>query len=137
MVNFKTYEIYEDGRVFSKKRNRFLKPRLTNRGYYQYNLQGEQIYIHQLMGELMLTKNEDCVVNHKDGNKLNNNIDNLEWVTQRENVLHYHGGKRLEKYGNRYRVRLWDKDNKKHLHLGIVNTKEEGLKIYNDYVSKL
>lgn len=137
MVKFKSYTIYNNGKVYSDKRGRFLKPRLTNRGYYQYNLQGEQIYIHQLMAELMLTKNDGDVVNHKDGNKLNNDIDNLEWTSQRENTLHYHGGKRLEKYGNRYRVRLWDKHNKKLLHLGIANTKEEGLKIYNNYVSQL
>ena len=69
--------------------------------------------------------------------KLNNNINNLEWISQRENTLHYHGGKRLEKYGERFRVRFWDKNKKKHLHLGIVDTKEEGLKIYNNYVSQL
>jgi hypothetical protein len=135
MVN---YKINTDGSVFSIRRNKLLKPRLTNRGYLQVNLSGKQIYIHQLVAKTYISNpNNYTVINHKNGNKLDNNVDNLEWCTQLNNVLHYHGGKKLEKYGDRFRVRFWDKNKKKHLQLGIVNTVEEGLKMYNQYASQL
>ena len=45
--------------------------------------------IHRLVAETFLEKPEYAEeVNHKDGNKLNNNVENLEWVTQRENNIH-------------------------------------------------
>lgn len=45
--------------------------------------------IHTLVLEAFVgPRPENCVANHKDGNKLNNNIDNLEWITQSENVNH-------------------------------------------------
>jgi len=45
--------------------------------------------IHKLVANAFLNKiNNDLVVNHKDGNKRNNRLDNLEYVTQSENVKH-------------------------------------------------
>ena len=44
--------------------------------------------IHRLVAEAFLGVHPGLVVNHKDGDRFNNNLENLEWVTQRENVLH-------------------------------------------------
>ena len=43
--------------------------------------------IHRLVAQAFLP-NEKEQVNHKDGNKLNNHVDNLQWVTQSENMKH-------------------------------------------------
>lgn len=57
------------------------------------NSKQQRFYVHRLVAEHFI-KNPDpknkTFVNHKDGNKLNNNVDNLEWVSPRENNLHYY-----------------------------------------------
>lgn len=47
------------------------------------------VRVHTLVGEVFLTKGSghNCI-NHKDGNKLNNHVDNLEWTTLGENIKH-------------------------------------------------
>lgn len=44
--------------------------------------------IHRIIAETFLHGNCDAIVNHKDGNKLNNNVDNLEFITQSQNIHH-------------------------------------------------
>lgn len=49
----------------------------------------KNFYVHRLVAEAFLEKGpEDTVVNHKDYNTKNNNVDNLEWCTTKENVLY-------------------------------------------------
>ena len=45
-------------------------------------------YVHRLVAEAFLGKTQGLEVNHKDGNKSNNNVNNLEWVTASENQKH-------------------------------------------------
>jgi hypothetical protein len=91
---FEGYYISSEGYVFSKKRNIILKGSMTKKnGYIQvYLLKNKIIHrflIHRLVAIYFLDnpyhKKE---VNHIDGNKLNNNISNLEWVTKQENMSH-------------------------------------------------
>lgn len=87
------YKINKDGKVFSNKTNRFLQGSVYNTGYKMVRLtvgNSKKSYaVHRLVAETFLQNpNNLPIVNHKDGNKLNNKADNLEWVNQFENRVH-------------------------------------------------
>ena len=84
------YSIDTDGNVYSNITNRFLKPLNRSNGYHFVNIQGKCISVHRLVALNYLDKplEGQNQVNHIDGNKKNNCVSNLEWVTQSEN-LHY------------------------------------------------
>lgn len=87
------YFITEDGDVISVKRGKkiLLKKRVNSRGYYYVNLRKngkyKSICIHRLVGIYFVENNNGFnVLNHIDGNKLNNRYDNLEWRDQVHNM---------------------------------------------------
>jgi hypothetical protein len=87
------YKISSDGKVFSVKRNRYLKGGIEGGGYRFVMLRNNGTYKTQKVARLVAQHyipnpdNKPCV-NHIDGIKLHNNVENLEWVTYRENRLH-------------------------------------------------
>lgn len=87
-----TYYVEEDGRVFSKKSNRYLKPFKMKNGYYVINLgKYNRELVHRLVAKVYLENpNQFKEVNHKDGNKENNHMSNLEWCTRQQNCQHAH-----------------------------------------------
>lgn len=94
---FEDYLITEDGNVYSKKygKIRLLKQQYHRKGYKVVTLSKKNIKktvkIHRLVAEAYLQNNLNKEqVNHIDGNKENNHVNNLEWVTQSENQLHAH-----------------------------------------------
>lgn len=84
------YLIYNDGRVYSLISGKFLKPRITMDGYERVCLCEDgkryEYRIHRLVAEAFLQNpNNLPQVNHKDFDRRNNNLDNLEWCTNYEN----------------------------------------------------
>lgn len=91
------------------KSGRHLKPRLNHRGYHCVVLSESkgskqiQVTIHRLVALTFIQKRHRhrLEINHKDGNKLNNHVSNLEWCTKSENVLHaYRIGIKKPRRGN-------------------------------------
>ena len=92
------YAITEDGKVWSYRKNIFLKPFLA-RGYFKVRLykdeSNKQFLIHRLVAEAFLPNPQNLPqINHKDENKLNNCVDNLEWCDAKYNINY---GKHNEK----------------------------------------
>lgn len=90
---FKTnYSVSDDGQVRNDKTQKLLKGSL-NKGYRMVsiyiNKQPKPIGVHRLVALMFLDNpNNLPFVNHKDGNPLNNNVNNLEWCTPQYNTQH-------------------------------------------------
>ena len=91
------YEVSDTGIVRRVDTKRTLNGCITS-GYRSVKLtfdnsKQQRFYVHRLIAEHFILNSDPknkTFVNHKDGNKLNNNVDNLEWVSPRENNLHYY-----------------------------------------------
>lgn len=88
------YKVSNLGRIKSIRNNKILKLYKNKKNNYisvHFSLKNKQknIRVHRLVAQAfipnMLNK---PYINHKDGNKQNNNANNLEWCTQKENVQH-------------------------------------------------
>ena len=63
--------------------------KLDKDGYLVCSLSGKHFKVHRLVAKYFLKEySDELQVNHKDGNKLNNNVLNLEMVDRRENIRH-------------------------------------------------
>lgn len=128
------YIVYSDGRIYSEKTKRFLKPRADTNGYLQVALRinGNTVekLVHRLVAKSFLKrKSESMVVNHKDFDITNNHVDNLEWVSQKENI-HYSFSRR--RYSKRIRkVGMLDKSGKLMKEFETINQAERETGIKN------
>jgi hypothetical protein len=95
------YYVYKSGRV--KGPRGFLKPWIDKSGYLKVDVR-RKVRVHQLVMKAFGPKqpSEKHEINHIDGNKQNNNIENLEWLTHQENIQHaFDNGLAKPTYGNK------------------------------------
>lgn len=121
-------------------KEKILKPQKDFHGYYHVNLSKDSKTkvkkIHQLVAIAFLghkPNGHKLVINHKDLNKLNNNVDNLEVVTNREN-----SNKKHLPSSSKYTGVSWDKEKKKWTAQIWINGKLKRLGRYkNEYNAHL
>ena len=83
------YEISQNGDIINKRTGRVLKGQKNGKGYLRVTIGKKFMFIHRLVAEKYVPNpNNFPQVNHKDGNKLNNSADNLEWVSNKQNRQH-------------------------------------------------
>jgi predicted DNA-binding protein YlxM (UPF0122 family) len=112
------YEVSNYGRI--RHDGRILSGSVHKDGYVFVNIRGKQYPAHRVVAEAFIHNVSDKpFVNHKDGNKQNNQASNLEWCTQSENSIHSHNTglqpKGLSTYTGKFTdeqreeiKRLWD-----------------------------
>ena len=116
--NYENYWIYDNGDIYNENTQQVLKGSIGEHGYRYYRLsknnKKKMFYAHRLVAEAFLDNPSNLpVVNHKDGNKLNNNVDNLEWVSYSDNTRAWHEGKaskqnqKLEYYTEDLNGEVW------------------------------
>lgn len=89
------YDINKKGEIFNKKRGNKLKPGTYNNGYKYISVyipelkKSKKVKVHRLVAIKYLSNPENKpFINHKNCNPSDNRVENLEWCTQKENVIH-------------------------------------------------
>lgn len=101
------YKANVNGQIWGEPRKKFLKPKINKYGYhcltFYKNNKKISVTIHRLIAQTFIPNPENKPeVNHIDGNKTNNCVKNLEWVTASENHKHaYRIGLEVPKYGSK------------------------------------
>jgi len=109
------YEVSNAGEIRRVREGRgarlkVLKNKDRGVGYYTVSLCRDGIahdfYIHELVAKAFIGSRPDGhEVNHKDTNKKNNAVDNLEWLTKGGNLKHSYDHGRSRPWGNQFRKR--------------------------------
>lgn len=96
-IGFSQYCITKDGEVYSLKINRWIKKQISNNDYYVVSMGADngtryRKKVRRLLLQMFepIDNDSEMFCNHKDGDKLNNNLSNLEWCTPLENSQHAH-----------------------------------------------
>ena len=150
------YSVTSYGRIYSHinsglggwQGNRFRVLSKNSHGYYAMYLcvdgTKKSLKVHRLVAEAFIPNPHNKTdVNHIDKDKTNNSVSNLEWVTKRENSIHFHSnnkesskypGVSIHKASGKWRAQT-SKDGKQ-IHLGYFDNEEEARDSYLEKVKE-
>lgn len=88
--DFINYQVSNLGRVRNKTRGNILSPNNNGSNYLSVQLgKGKRRYIHRLVAQEFIPNSRNCKeINHINGNRMDNRINNIEWCTRQDNINH-------------------------------------------------
>ena len=97
------YEASDNGHIRNKRTKKILKEFIGKDGYLRTQFDGKTRTIHRVIATAFIPRDPSRdFVNHIDGNKKNNCVDNLEWCTRSENLCHaYNTGLKSRPIGSK------------------------------------
>lgn len=142
--NYPHYYISSYGRAYSDKNKKMLKATKDTNGYLRISLYKNKIKkdysISRLVGLHFIPNEQNKQIDHIDRNPLNNNVNNLRWVSHTENQRNRNKqqncsskyiGVDFHKQGQKWRTRC--RINNKENHIGLFDTEIEAALAYNNY----
>jgi response regulator of citrate/malate metabolism len=89
-LNDSNYKIYKNGKIYSKINKKWIKPCCKKTNYINISYKNSKLPLHQIIYYKFNGFNNKSkkVINHKDGNPKNNSLNNLELISQSENMIH-------------------------------------------------
>lgn len=122
--------IYENLTIYNHSKNQFIPFHISSNGYLEGRIGLKRVYLHRLIAKAFLsTFTESLSVNHIDGNKLNNNADNLEMLSLSDNTKHAHLTGLIKTKGIKNKISKLNDE----IALLIFNSSETYNKISNQY----
>lgn len=90
-ISNSNYEVSDFGRIRNKTTSKILKTSPNTYGYLRFSLEGKDKLVHRVVAEAFIPNPDNKPqINHKNGVKTDNRIDNLEWCSVKENIRHAH-----------------------------------------------
>lgn len=120
MESYKETQYLPNGYLINNKgivtnhKGKILKQSISNSGYYFINIKNKGYFLHRALAFAFIDVVDGFnYVNHKDGNKLNNDIANLEWCTKSQNAIHaYKNGFKKQSVGSLYKGKFGNQHNR-------------------------